>query len=166
MTARRHGRASRAYRAAQRWHRNAVVLWQRSRPRCAQVLYPSRVTASAGPGGRTWRPASPAGDVKFRATSTLTQSDQIGLPQLFPWELRAIRSIGAKIVVKTVGNRPQLFTTGVAFLERLCGNRVQERFWSGERDSNPRLSTLGNLSKRPLLSAQLGRLRSTVAHAF
>src|SRR6266568_4144222 len=42
-----------------------------------------------------------------------------------------------QIVVKIVVKRPQLFTTRVDFLERLCGNRVQKR-WSGERDSNPR----------------------------
>ena len=71
-------------------------------------------------------------------TSTLTRRDQIGLPQLFPWELQAIRPIGAQIVAKTVGNRRQLFSTGVEFLEQLCGKRVQKRFWSGERGSNPR----------------------------
>jgi hypothetical protein len=91
-----------------------------------------------GPRGQTCRPASAAGDLNFGATSTLTQRDQIGLPQLFPWELQAIRPIGAKIVVKTVVKRPQLFTTGADFLERLCGNRDQKRFWSGERGSNPR----------------------------
>ena len=43
----------------------------------------------------------------------------------------------AKIVVKIVVKRPQLFTAVADFIEQLCGNRVQER-WSGERDSNPR----------------------------
>ena len=43
-----------------------------------------------------------SGDLNFRATSTLTQRDQIGVPQLFPWEMQAIRPIGAKIVVKIV----------------------------------------------------------------
>jgi hypothetical protein len=43
-----------------------------------------------------------SGDLNFRATSTLTQRDRIGVPQLFPWELQAIRPIGAKIVVKIV----------------------------------------------------------------
>jgi hypothetical protein len=49
----------------------------------------------------------------------LTQRDQIAVPQLFPWELQAIRPIGAKIVVKTVVKRPQLFTT-IADFQNEC----------------------------------------------
>src|SRR5438128_2429708 len=68
-------------------------------------------------------------DLNFRVTSTLTQTDQIGLPQLLPWELQAIRPIWAKIAVRVVVKRPRLFTTLADCLEQLCGKRVQKR-WS------------------------------------
>jgi len=99
---------------------------------------------SPGPRGQTWRPASAAGDLNFGATSTLTQRDQIGLPQLFQWELQAIRPIGAKIVVK----RPQLFTTGTDFPRTIVRKSRSQTLLERGTGLEPATSTLGRLFSR------------------
>jgi hypothetical protein len=79
-----------------------------------------------------------SGDLNFRVTSTLTQSNEIGLPQPFPWELQATRQTWFETNVKIVVKTTSTFYHNSNETRTLVRKSSSKSMGAGERGSNPR----------------------------